>query len=400
MEMLEVLSFPQVFSDSDRGQIESHLVHLLTSEAFSGSRRSCEFLRYIVEETLAGRGTLIKERNIAVDVFRKGVDFDSQTESIVRVKAAEVRKRLAQAYASGLNDQVRINLPLGGYQPVFRFVATNTQSEPICESAAVTNRHFSKQSIWGGIVAAAVVLLCLVGVYSYHWKRSAIDSLWEPFTRQSRPVLISLPTPTVVSLKDAERRMPFHSGDLFATTELITRESYYVGVGAALGAARFSEQLSLRHQSFFLKFGNDVSFSDLRQYPSILLGGSSSHWSVEITGRLPLRIDLSRPGRITDPASNTYWESEPDQSSKAVHVGYALITRLVNSESGNSLLMASGINAYDTWSAVEFLTREEYFNQFATRTPGWQHSNFQVVIRSLIHEHTPGPPTVITSRVW
>ncbi len=53
-------------------QIRAHLNKLLASAAFAGSQRSREFLRYVVEETLAGRGDVIKERTIAMDVFGRG----------------------------------------------------------------------------------------------------------------------------------------------------------------------------------------------------------------------------------------------------------------------------------------------------------------------------------------
>src|SRR5271165_2721253 len=99
--------------------VRAHLDHLLASQAFAGSRRSQEFLRYVVEEALGGRGNQIKERNIATDVFGKGEDFSSHSESIVRVNAGEVRRRLKTAYESGCDDGVVVDLPLGSYQPVF-----------------------------------------------------------------------------------------------------------------------------------------------------------------------------------------------------------------------------------------------------------------------------------------
>src|SRR5271170_3425148 len=106
--------------------VRSHLEHLLASQAFAGSRRSQEFLRYVVEETLVGRGHQIKERNIATDVFGKGEDFSSQSESIVRVNASEVRRRLRTAYESGSGEGILIDLPLGSYQPVFCATAPST----------------------------------------------------------------------------------------------------------------------------------------------------------------------------------------------------------------------------------------------------------------------------------
>ena len=75
-------------SEKERSQILAHLEDLLESPAFAGSRRRQAFLRYVVQETLEGRGPAIKETNIAVDVFGRSNDFDAQTASIVRVTAA------------------------------------------------------------------------------------------------------------------------------------------------------------------------------------------------------------------------------------------------------------------------------------------------------------------------
>src|SRR5262249_47761765 len=116
---MPVLQGSESCTQQERLRILAHLDELLTSPPFAGSRRRQAFLRYVVGESLAGRGAAIKERNIAVDVFERSTDFDAHSASIVRVTGSEVRKRLAQAYASGLDHGVRVELPLGSYQPTF-----------------------------------------------------------------------------------------------------------------------------------------------------------------------------------------------------------------------------------------------------------------------------------------
>ena len=123
---MSVLHTSLPHTEQERLRILSHLDELLESPAFSGSSRRQAFLRYVVEESLAGRGDAIKERNLAVDVFQRDSDFDAQSASIVRVTGGEVRKRLAQAYASGLDHGLRIELPLGSYHPVFHFAAVDS----------------------------------------------------------------------------------------------------------------------------------------------------------------------------------------------------------------------------------------------------------------------------------
>jgi hypothetical protein len=81
-------------------------------------------LKYVCEQTFAGRSGDIKEYNIAVDALGRGSDFDPKKDAIVRVEAHRLRKRLADYYATlGAGDPVEISLPSGTYVPRFAFRA-------------------------------------------------------------------------------------------------------------------------------------------------------------------------------------------------------------------------------------------------------------------------------------
>ena len=100
--------------------VRAHLEHVLRSPHFDGSTRSREFLRYVVEEVLAGRGAYLKQAAIAVEVFGRKPDFDAVIDPIVRVQAGRLRRSLERYYLlSGDVDALRIELPKGSYAPVF-----------------------------------------------------------------------------------------------------------------------------------------------------------------------------------------------------------------------------------------------------------------------------------------
>ena len=81
-------------------------------------------LRYVVNETLEGRGSHLKERALGVEVFSRDPDYDTNADPVVRTSACEVRKRIAQYYHEpGHEDEIRIDLPAGSYVPEFRFAA-------------------------------------------------------------------------------------------------------------------------------------------------------------------------------------------------------------------------------------------------------------------------------------
>ena len=93
---------------------------VLSSEEFHDSDRLQSILRYVIEETLAGRSEGIKATTIAMEVFGRDIDSDSEPSSIVRVSAARLRRKLSHYYASsGQHDPVRIVIDTGSYVPTF-----------------------------------------------------------------------------------------------------------------------------------------------------------------------------------------------------------------------------------------------------------------------------------------
>jgi TolB-like protein/Tfp pilus assembly protein PilF len=137
-----VTDLPQSSPRQDRldaeqiATIRRHLQDILASAAFSGSRRAQEFLQLVVEHTLAERIDSLKERMIGVEMFGRPVDYDTANDAVVRVKATEVRRRLAQYYqdSAGRNASVRIELPVGSYVPKFAWPAGG--SAPAAPSTA------------------------------------------------------------------------------------------------------------------------------------------------------------------------------------------------------------------------------------------------------------------------
>ncbi|HJR69539.1 MAG TPA: hypothetical protein VKA43_05825 [Gammaproteobacteria bacterium] len=97
-------------------EVRAALDRVLRSRAFEHADRASNFLRFVVTETLAGRGERLKGYTIAVQVFGRPADFDAQTDPLVRVEAVRLRQRLVEYYAGeGSADPVRLVLPRGAY---------------------------------------------------------------------------------------------------------------------------------------------------------------------------------------------------------------------------------------------------------------------------------------------
>ncbi len=100
--------------------IREQLERILKSDAFVNSARLSRFLRFAVEQTLAGNEERLREYPLGVQVFDKHESFDPRIDSIVRVEARRLRSKLEQYYqGEGRGDPIVIRFHKGCYVPAF-----------------------------------------------------------------------------------------------------------------------------------------------------------------------------------------------------------------------------------------------------------------------------------------
>src|SRR5262250_1062032 len=100
------------------GAIRAQLEKIIASVTFQGAHRAIRLLQFLVERTLTGQASTLKEFTLGVDGLGRGPSFDPRTDSIVRVEASRLRTRLELYYAKeGAADPVFIALPRGSYVP-------------------------------------------------------------------------------------------------------------------------------------------------------------------------------------------------------------------------------------------------------------------------------------------
>lgn len=132
--------------------VQHQLNRIVASKTFSQVERLKRFITFIVGETLAGHATELKEYVVGVQVFAKDPSFDPRTDPIVRVQARRLRARLAKYYRDeGQADEITIELPKGGYSPVFRRKDATAGGRPSLSATlagrnTVTVRAFADRS--------------------------------------------------------------------------------------------------------------------------------------------------------------------------------------------------------------------------------------------------------------
>jgi len=102
-------------------EIHAELERILSDSAFATAEKMQHFLRFIVQETLAGRGDALNEALVGMEVYSRGGSFDPRQDSIVRVEAGRLRAKLREFYESQADGgSIRIEIPKGSYKPVFK----------------------------------------------------------------------------------------------------------------------------------------------------------------------------------------------------------------------------------------------------------------------------------------
>ena len=189
-------------SAADRVAVREQLDRILASALFKNSKRYPGLLRYVVDRTLEGRAGELKERTLGVEVFSRTPDYDTNLDPVVRISAAEIRKRIAQYYhEAGHEDEIRIDLPVGSYVPEFRISAEKTLQLPvpveIPVSIGLVPEVPRKQPPRTYPIGAAVGILALamlaVLVFFRPWSGPApLDSFWGPVLDRDASVLLCI----------------------------------------------------------------------------------------------------------------------------------------------------------------------------------------------------------------
>jgi len=387
--------------------IRSQLAQILASPEFRTSQRCQEFLRFVVEQSLAGQAGVLKERTIGVEAFGRAADYETNLDGVVRIKASEVRKRLSLFYAgSGKAAKVAIGLPVGGYVPSFkaRGFSSSASSEGSSESAAaisgdqITHDGASghrKRNVWIGTALIAAGMIAAISLSAYWWHSqhtpSVLNEFWEPMLRGSGPVLVAA---AYVPVYAHDARMPGDQG------ELTLMPDQYVGGGDLVAAARVAGMLGRMAHASEVRVGNAITFQDLRNTPTVLIGYSSTQWK-DVTQDFRFYVDDSDRGMIRDNGKPTEWY--PHHVTRDFHTDedYAVISRAFLPQTHAMLVLISGCTQYGTEGAADLIANPELLTAALREAPaGWQHKNLQLVLRMQVIANAPASPRVVAAHFW
>jgi hypothetical protein len=366
--------------------VQQALSEVLESAPFRSTHQCQALLAYIVEHSLAGEGNLLRERVVGAQALGRRPDYDTGEDPIVRVRVAEVRKRLAQYYQSRTDSPVRIDIPSGSYRAVFQWKAAEVPP------AAVEKRRRARRWLWIALallVTAASAVVVVRGVRGP--APSALEQFWAPALSSPKPILIYNATTTVFR--------PAELGE--AVHDLVQVRGQYTCIGDAYASLVLGSLFSRRGKLYQMRYGADLTFGDLRYQPSILIGAFNNEWTLQTTS--DLRFVFEKRSTIRDRSNNRLYTLPSLQPDGRTPEDYAIVSRVFNSKTGELLIAAAGITQYGTHAAGEFLTSPNSMAALAAAAGAprdWPKKNLQALLHTNIVGDAPGPPTIVETCFW
>lgn len=426
-----------VRSDEQKKAVRDEMERILHSEPFRISPRCSQFLRFVVENTLEGHQEELKERIIGIEVFGRSPAYLTEGDSVVRVRATEVRRRLSQYYGNFPHASAcRIEIPPGSYIPQFRVldeVAAEEETvagERIAPGALLPDSPAKPGRLRLAIVAMLVVLAA-AGVTAYRlWAahqvkavadadEAQLEQFWQPALQDPKPVLICIGSPTTYTYSGSfqgnyvrehhidpnlqpQWTIDPQQGDIPGKV-IIPVKAQYVGAGDANLAALLSSLFGRLRKPSEFRLSENTSYTEISDAPTVLIGAFTNRWALQSVSKEPFFFAQKGPDRLIEERDGQHrqWIAPHLHADGRTGEDFALVTRLVDSETGKFLVTAAGISGFGSRAAGYFLTRPDLLARELNRaSPDWPRKNLQFVLETRIVDDAPTAPEVVAWRTW
>jgi hypothetical protein len=186
---------------------------------------------------------------------------------------------------------------------------------------------------------------------------------------------------------------------------MVEYSDFGVASGDVHAAIRLSTMLTRLGKDSQLRIGNNYSFEDLRNSPAIVLGAFNNRWAMQLISNLHFTfIEANGKQMIREQGQQgrnwqVKWTKHP--SVWIAVEDYGLVTRLLDSKTGQFVVSVAGITAAGTQAASEFVSSPEVLEKgLRDAPPDWAQRNLQIVVHTTVTDSIPGPPEIVATYIW
>ncbi len=437
------------FGEEFQAAVRAELEAMLVTPIFVQSGRCKRFLNYVVEQTLSGHASHLKERTIGINVFERANDYDTGDDSIVRVTANEVRKRIGQFYQeSPQSHLVQIDLPRGSYVPEFRIQPSRQvgiQPSHQVEKPAVSADAVEPEPVLGAdaidlhpnaaripipttgqepfvavskpgrqalrrLILYSILFVLIAASFAAFWiwkgtEANTSPDLWAAFVHAKVPVLVCIDTHNLQPLALDQ------SPDRDRFVNLVLRRQIISLDDAAILSSMASE-LGKKGIAFRVVGAELTSLEDLRRQPVILIGAIDNRWTLRLTQNLRYRIEVANPpgsGAAKEPIASIIDSQNPASRAWVTDLSvpftqwksdYAILARMDDPTTGVPVLIEAGLGNDGTVAASELLNTGAMEKILAGDTSCKGKANFEAVVGTEIIDMKSGPAHVLRLNCW
>ena len=414
---------------------EALLGRILASRHFTKAPLLSAFLQYVCQRTLREGTARISEQEIGINVFGREQGYDPHEDNIVRNYARQLRRRLDEYYATdGLGERLRIQIPKGGYVPLFLPIeeATSRAASVLVEQGGNGHARTTQEIVvekdlpsrsnpgarwpWIAAITALATALGIVLIQSWsartHQQKVALaesrnnHALWSEIFASNRDTLIVPPDTAFVTLEDMNERTYSlseyvswssveHPVSGFST-DLRTRK--YTNVAALDFVSQVSRLPEWRSDRSSIRTSRNLRVDDLKDDNLILLGSAYSiPWIQLLENEMSFRfVYKPKEGRAwienRNPGSGeatTYM----NQWSGVAETDYAVIALLPNLNHTGHILVLEGLDGAGTDAAQDMLFHSNALQGIVakSRQANGTSGGFEVLLGSTsIDSHSTG----------
>jgi len=413
------------------------------STPFRRSARLRELLLYVSKCSLKDGSVKVHENEIGIAVFDRPADYDTNIDPIVRVNATELRKRIEAYFDSeGLNETIIMEIPRGGYTPVFRYRSVHAQTatttpipvtvpifQPPEANSDIAPSPKSQRWMFTGLIVAGAMLLVLATGCLYFWNqyrtlhrslfawqdKPSVSALWSEIFNASPDTDVVVADASIGLLQDISNMNislndylnhsyvgPLQAKDLNPQTQAALSRivAWNLESQDDVKLARRILALDPLNKSVHFYSARDYMPDLIERDNVVLIGGQLSNpWDELYESRMNFTVTFDKNGPISV-RNRTPAAGEQAIYTQTSSAAYCSIAYLPKPDHNGVVLLIEGTNAEATEAAGNFLLSEEELSRFKKTLQRSRLPYFEVLLKVSSVRSTPLTATIEAYRTY